>query len=379
MVKKHILLHIIGAWLLPAWLALTMLSCSEEESPDASAVREVTIQLGISLRDSRSTTGEVRGEGQPTNLMVWIFNKKTDNTYESVDFKHIIVDNNNPFSEVDLENKLIKTIKDWQLQIHDYSSLKFVVLLNTKSVEWESDLTLDANTAYDLIKGATYSGLASPAGNEPYQDNEILMFGEADLILDNRKEYFVSVEAQRTVGKLDVFITQECADMNLTVTSLTLSGIPYKGFVFIADPGNNFPDIEYNKSETIIENGTEILDGKYFLSGDYLGNFSGQEAFFKSLYHTFLLENPNGGEWVNVSEDKDDIYGGKYGENAYTFTMKYTIGEDTEEKEKSFSLPRIERNSWHKVYIRVLKNQEIKLNYTVCPWVIKNEVDIYFD
>lgn len=375
MVRKHIFLHIIGGWLLPAWLALTMLSCSEEDSSDASAVREVTIQLGISLRDSRSTTGEVRGEGQPTNLMVWIF--KNDGTYEKVDFQEITVGNSNPFSEVDIQNRLIKTIKDWQLQIHDYSSLKFVVLLNTESVEWEPNLTLDANTAYDLIKGATYSGLASPAGNKPYQDNEILMFGEADLILDNRKEYFVSVEAKRTVGKLDVFITQEYSDMNLTVTSLTLSGIPNKGF--IADPGNNFPDIEYNKSETIIENGTETLDGKYVLSGDYLGNFSEQEALFKSLYQTFLLENPNGEEWVNVSEDKDDIYGGKYGENAYTFTMKYTIGEDTEEKEKSFSLPRIERNSWHKVYIRVLKNQEINLNYTVCPWVIKNAVDIHFD
>lgn len=374
MVKKHILLHIIGAWLLPAWLALTMLSCSEEDSSDASAVREVTIQLGISLRDSRSTTGEVRGEGQPTNLMVWIF--KNDGTYEKVDFQEITVGNSNPFSEVDIQNRLIKTIKDWQLQIHDYSSLKFVVLLNTNSVIWENNLVLSRDTPYKTIKEATYSGMQSPTQSESYKDNEVLMFGEADLTLDNRKEYFVSVGAKRTVGKLDVFITQECEDMGLIVTSLNLSGIPNKGF--IADPGNK--DIKYNKSETIIENGTETLDGKYFLSGDYLGNFSGQEASFKSLYQTFLLENPNGDEeWVNVSEDKDDIYGGKYGENAYTFTMKYKIGEDTEEKEKIFSLPCIERNSWHKVYIRVLKNQEIKLNYTVCPWVIKNAVDIYFD
>lgn len=378
MMKKYIY-NKLRCILPTALLLLAVVSCSVTDSDEpCDAANEVTVHLGISITSARSVEGTQPGTGAPTDLMIWVFGKKAgDNAvYEDTPFDYKSVNEGLQFSGTDLEGRPVQTIP-WTIDIQDYESLKFVVLMNTGSVTWNNNLSLDKDTKYSEIMAASFSGVNAAVAKE---DNQVLMVGEATQDLSSKRSYDITLEATRVVGKMELYFTKAVASSELTINKVELSNIPERGYVDEKNTG----EITESKLEDIFD-ASDVSDGKVTtvldpaIDVDYvIGNFSKYEESFTKLSSEYLLVNPNGFDWL-VYNDVDDIYPEENEDvslKAYKLTVSYAL--DGENISKSFYLPEVKRNTLYKIYVRVLKAQDIEMDYLLADWDDK-EMNVPFN
>lgn len=369
---KKCLYNIIRCILPTALLVLVVVSCSVKDEEEPSAAHEVTVRLGISITSARSEEGA--DDGNPKDLKVWIFGKSSDDgPYKAIQC-HTLRGDLQP-SATDLQGNPVVEIDSWTIDIADYTCLAFVVLVNTYHLNTNNLTEEEFDEKYDAMSYKDIKALSFESMNAA-TDNEVLMFGETEVELSSKKDYYITVPAKRVVGKLELFFTKAVESSTLTITKVELSNIPEKGYV---DKKNVTEGITTSVEDVF--NGREevktVLDPTTDV--DYvIGNFSKHEEYFTKLFSEFLLENPNGFNWL-VYNGGDYIYPEENEGvplNAYKLTVSYEL--DNEENSKSFYLPKVERNKLYKIYVRVLKAQDIKLYYSLANWENK-EIDVPFN
>lgn len=381
MMKKYIY-NMIRCILPTALLLLAVVSCSVTNGDEpCDAANEVTVHLGISITSARSVDDDTQhGTGTPTDLMIWVFGKKAgDNAvYEDDPFEYKKLEGNEElkFSGTDLEGRPVQTIP-WTIDIQEYVSLKFVVLMNTGSVTWSPTLSFDGKTTYSDIMEASFSGV-----NAVTEDNKVLMIGEyPELVLSSKRSYDITLEATRVVGKMELYFTCSSASSDLTITDLKISNLPTVGYVDKDKTPTSFGTFDGVSRLTDTDKVTGIaIDG--VLEPSYnIGNFHEYENNFTplTLSNPYLLVNPNGIEWNAVNPDYVYEPGNEVGvsQNAYKLTVSYKWG-DVAQPDKSFYLPPIERNHLYKIYVRV-KDQGIQLFYEVAEWSDVEYKGLVFD
>ena len=194
------LLHIALCLLL---LLAAFGACTEEEVVPVAPTRTLTVDLGITL--TRATEGTSIGDGsQPKDLQLWIF----DQDNHLLDYAAITDANDLFFSGSDALGELVNTIQRIVEVESTVTALHVHVVLNGLS----SNLGLsEASTPAD-IQAATFS---LPTGDQTWtSDNTVPIYGDAERTIDGyQKEYSLTVEARRAVGKLELLFTKDSEEL----------------------------------------------------------------------------------------------------------------------------------------------------------------------
>lgn len=378
MMKKYIY-NKLRCILPTALLLLAVVSCSVTDSDEpCDAANEVTVHLGISITSARSVEGTQLGTGAPTDLMIWVFGKKAgDNAvYEDTPFDYKSVNEGLQFSGTDLEDRPVQTIP-WTIDIQDYESLKFVVLMNTGSVTWNNNLSLDKDTKYSEIMAASFSGVNAALAKE---DNQVLMVGEATQDLSSKRSYDITLEATRVVGKMELYFTKAVENSTLTITGVELFNIPTMGYMNGTNPtAYKNTDLDGEGVKLITE--TKTIDS--WLSTDVeIGNFRHYEDKFTSTAQPYLLKNHNGGpEWIGYdTDDNDYIYDPEQRpESSYAYYLKVDYTWNGTAQTNGFYLPAIDPNYLYKIYVRVRNEQGLQLFYYVADWDDAEKYELKFE
>lgn len=368
------LLHIAPCLLLlllPAFLC----ACTEEEAVvPAAPARTLTVDLGIAL--TRAAQGEDIGDdSQPHDLQLWIF----DQSGKLLDYAEITDANDLFFSGSDILGEMVNTIQRIIEVEGTVTALNVHVVLNGLN----SGLNLGATSTPEQIRTATFSlppDLSTWGG-----DNQVPIYGEESLpIAGYQKNYSLTVEAKRAVGKLELLFTKDSESGYLKINSVKLEQMPDKTYLDLEEPAEDISYVE--NQQNIMEQGDGV-EIKTALPADVLiGNFSGYETTnFTSLtlVSDYWLENTKGGTWSETSSQKDytypyeDVSVGITDENQrYKMTVLFQTLPDGTQKEQVVYLPAMERNTWTKIFARVKSNgYELQLN--VLPWELE-EINVDF-
>jgi len=359
----HRLLHIALCLLL---LLAAFGACTEEEVVTVAPTRTLTVDLGITL--TRAAQGTSIGDGsQPHDLQLWIFDQ-SDNL---LDYAEITDANDLFFSGSDALGELVNTIQRIVEVESTVTALNVYVVLNGIS----SGLSLGETSMPADITEATFS---LPTGDQTWtSDNTVPIYGEAELddIDGYQKEYSLTVEAKRAVGKLELLFTKDSEDGYLKITNIKLEQIPDKTYLKEQIPVPT--DINYTGSEENIMKQTDGIEIRTTLPSDVLlGNFSQYETTHFtpiSLSSAYWLENTKGSLWSETDNSHDYTY--PYGEDAqvedkgerYKMTVTYRTLVNGPAKEQVIYLPKMERNTWTKIFARV-KGEEFTIEARVLPW-----------
>ena len=355
------LLHIALCLLL---LLAAFGACTEEEVVTVAPTRTLTVDLGITL--TRATEGTSIGDGsQPKDLQLWIF----DQDNHLLDYAAITDANDLFFSGSDALGELVNTIQRIVEVESTVTALHVHVVLNGLS----SNLGLsEASTPAD-IQAATFS---LPTGDQTWTgDNTVPIYGEAERTIDGyQKEYSLTVEARRAVGKLELLFTKDSESGYLQINKVELTHLPEEGYL-----AKSPASVTVNSSESIVlfEGTTEITD---YLPQDAasLGDFSRYESRFHSLTADYLLENPQGKNWSGDG-NQDWTYPTTpvEGENGYLLTVHYQTSAGGTKKPQAIYLPKIVRNEWNKIFARV-KSDGYELQLHVQPWEVE-DIEVNFE
>ena len=359
------LLHIAPCLLLlllPAFLC----ACTEEEAVvPAAPARTLTVDLGIAL--TRAAQGEDIGDdSQPHDLQLWIF----DQSGKLLDYAEITDANDLFFSGSDILGEMVNTIQRIIEVEGTVTALNVHVVLNGLN----SGLKLGETSTPEQIRTATFSlppDLSTWGG-----DNQVPIYGEESLPIEGyQKNYSLTVEAKRAVGKLELLFTKDSESGYLKINSVKLEQMPDKTYLDLEEPAE---DISYvNNQQNIMEQGDGV-EIKTALPADVLiGNFSGYETTnFTSLtlVSDYWLENTKGGTWSETSSQKDytypyeDVSVGITDENQrYKMTVFFQTLPGGPQKEQVVYLPAMERNTWTKIFARV-KSGIFTFEARVLPW-----------
>ena len=358
------LLHIAPCLLLlllPAFLC----ACTEEEAVvPAAPARTLTVDLGIAL--TRAAQGEDIGDdSQPHDLQLWIFDQ-SDNL---LDYAEITDANDLFFSGSDILGEMVNTIQRIVEVESTVTALHVHVVLNGLSLNLGLS---EASTPAD-IQAATFS---LPTGDQTWtDDNTVPIYGDAERTIDGyQKEYSLTVEANRAVGKLELLFTKDSESGYLQINKVKLAHLPEKGYL-----AKSPASVTISSSESIVlfEGTTEITD---YLPQDAasLGNFSRYESRFNSLTANYLLENPQGENWSGDG-NQDWTYPStpEAEENGYLLTVHYQTSADGTEKTQAIYLPKIVRNEWNKIFARV-KSDGYELQLHVVDWKVE-DIEVNFE
>lgn len=357
------LLHIAPCLLLlllPAFLC----ACTEEEAVVLAApARTLTVDLGIAL--TRAAQGEDIGDdSQPHDLQLWIFDQ-SDNL---LDYAEITDANDLFFSGSDILGEMVNTIQRVIEVEGTVTALHVHVVLNGLSLNLGLS---EASTPAD-IQAATFS---LPTGDQTWtSDNTVPIYGDAERTIDGyQKEYSLTVEANRAVGKLELLFTKDSESGYLQINKVKLAHLPEKGYL-----AKSPESVTISSSESIVlfKGTTEITD---YLPQDAasLGDFSRYESSFHSLTADYLLENPQGKNWSGDG-NPDWMYPDNptQADQGYLLTVHYQTSANGKEKVQPIYLPQIERNVWNKIFARV-KSNGYELQLSVLPWVLE-EINVDF-
>lgn len=358
-------LHSITLTSLLALLLFT--GCQDEtDALPSEGRRTITLDLGIAM--TRATEDDQVVYGEANDLKIWLFDQNNN-------FLRYIEVDDPQFTGRDLQGNPVESVKR-EFDITDVTQLQFRVLLNTNGLKDVNgnDLTLGENTTnIDDIDAATFQ-FGTPL---PDADNKVPMYGTCDAIpITTSKDYHAEIPLTRAVGKLELFFTKESEASGLMINSVSITHDPDKGY--LKDPGENNYALTYSEEErNLFTDGQEISAVLTQEEEATVGNFSEYEdnsAKMQRLFSTYLLENPNGGEWSNATNpdfsypyDEETSTAIEDETTRYKMTVNYTLGSQT--KEQIIYLPAIERNVWNKIFARV-KDEEAKLEltYEVNPW-----------
>ena len=354
------LLHIAPCLLL---LLAAFGACTEEEVVPVAPTRTLTVDLGITL--TRAAQGTSIGDGsQPNDLQLWIFDQ--DNNL--LDYAAITDANDLFFSGSDALGELVNTIQRIVEVENTVTALHVHVVLNGLSLNLGLS---EASTPAD-IQAATFS---LPTGDQTWtSDNTVPIYGDAERTIDGyQKEYSLTVEANRAVGKLELLFTKDSESGYLQINKVELTHLPEEGYL-----AKSPASVTVNSSESIVlfEGTTEITD---YLPQDAasLGDFSRYESSFHSLTADYLLENPQGELWTDGNQDWTYPSTPEAEENGYLLTVHYQTSAGGTEKTQAIYLPKIVRNEWNKIFARV-KSDGYELQLHVQPWEVE-DIEVNFE
>lgn len=356
------LLHIAPCLLL---LLAAFGACTEEEVVPVAPTRTLTVDLGITL--TRAAQGTSIGDGsQPHDLQLWIF----DQDNHLLDYAAITDADDLFFSGSDALGELVNTIQRIVEVESTVTALHVHVVLNGLSLNLGLS---EASTPAD-IQAATFS---LPTGDQTWtSDNTVPIYGEAELddIDGYQKEYSLTVEANRAVGKLELLFTKDSESGYLQINKVELTYLPEEGYL-----AKSPASVTISSSESIVlfVGTTEITD---YLpqNAASLGDFSRYESRFHSLTANYLLENPQGKNWSGDG-NQDWTYPStpEAEENGYLLTVHYQTSAGGTEKTQAIYLPKIVRNEWNKIFARV-KSDGYELQLHVVDWEVE-DIEVNFE
>ena len=357
----HRLLHIALCLLL---LLAAFGACTEEEVVPVAPTRTLTVDLGITL--TRATEGTSIGDGsQPNDLQLWIF----DQDNHLLDYAAITDANDLFFSGSDALGELVNTIQRIVEVESTVTALHVHVVLNGLSLNLGLS---EASTPAD-IQAATFS---LPTGDQTWTgDNTVPIYGDAERTIDGyQKEYSLTVEAKRAVGKLELLFTKDSESGYLQINKVELKHLPEEGYL-----AKSPASVTISSSESIVlfKGTTEITD---YLpqNAASLGDFSRYESSFHRLTADYLLENPQGKNWSGDG-NQDWTYPStpEAEENGYLLTVHYQTSAGGTEKTQAIYLPKIVRNEWNKIFARV-KSDGYELQLHVVDWEVE-DIEVNFE
>lgn len=362
---KHRSLYIIMC----IFSLLAFISCRDEEAvQSAEGKRTVIVNLGIAMsRVALEGTPET-SYGAASNMKVWIFDeegKPIEGGYASVD--------NPPFSVKDLQGKLVETVT-MDFDVTDATELQLRVLLNSNLVDIsyeENRLTLDENTTMNELDNATFT----LKEDVTLGDNTVPMYGKSDknITLDNKRNYDISIDVERCIGKLELFFTRENKNSPLTINSIKLDHVPDKGYLDVpVSYALTYRDpIDLLLEKTGID--AVLTTDRASTTGNFSEIYEQDNTTFQrlELEQSYLLENPNGDTWTAIAENHDYVYQEegeiKDKETRYVMTVNYTLGTNPA-ADQAIYLPKIVRNEWNKIFVRVTDKGELEIRYKALPW-----------
>ena len=187
---------------------------------------------------------------------------------------------------------------------------------------------------------------------KPYShDNKVPMSGKVTLdIFPSQIHYDVEMNAKRCVAKLGIYCTKRTSSSKLIIYSFTLNKVPDKGYLFT--PVDN--DINYTENRDLLSGNSGGVTIATSYTTELPTDIESVESSFTKIDfdNPYLLENTYGDEQF-VTEIVNPG-------TRYNLTVKYNFnGSDYEQ---TIYLPKIERNTWYKLYMRM---KEIELD-TYC-------------
>ena len=270
-----------------------------------------------------------------------------------------IVSSNNvwtPVGKTDEEgNEIdIRTTLQTEIEADDInkdSSFKIYLVLNQPFENSTTPTPVDFMnvTSIDKLKQKTF------VLTEYWGDNKVPMTGEGTakfLSVEGNKIIFdASINATRCVAKLELYCTKRTSSSKLIIKSFTLNNVPDKGYLFT--PVDN-DIIDYKENRDLLSGNS----GGVTIATSYTTELPTDIESVKSSFtkidfdNPYLLENTYGdGQFVTEIVNPG---------MRYNLTVKYNFnGSDYEQ---TIYLPKIERNTWYKLYMRM---KEIELD-TYC-------------
>ena len=317
------------------WLMLLILAGCSDASPYAEepSAQERTITLNLDI-----TTRADDGTDTPEKLRLWICDG-SDNLIQYIE--------NSPTWQASSKEGI-----DWitslqaKIKTKEIESLNFYLVLNDaySSVDDTSPISFNK---YDIAALKNTPFVLTNYGG----DNKVPMTGTKNLALNaDELEYGVSINATRCVAKLGIYCTKRTSSSKLIIYSFTLNKVPDKGYLFT--PVDN--DINYTENRDLLSGNSGGVTIATSYTTELPTDIESVESSFTKIDfdNPYLLENTYGDEQF-VTEIVNP-------EMRYNLTVKYNFnGSDYEQ---TIYLPKIERNTWYKLYMRM---KEIKLD-TYC-------------
>lgn len=327
------------------WLLLLILAGCGEASPYAeepsAEERTVTLNLDITTRADNLPPDN----SEPDIIRLWIFDKNNN-------FITYIVSSQNEWTSVGDGKKDIKTTLQTEIAAKDINSkseFKIYLILNQP---YE-----DSTTPIDFSNIKTINELEQKTFvlTEYGGDNKVPMTGEGTakfLSVEGNKIIFdASINATRCVAKLELYCTKRTSSSKLIIKSFTLNKVPDKGYLFT--PVDN-DIIDYTANRDLLSGNS----GGVTIATSYTTELPTDIESVKSSFtkidfdNPYLLENTYGDEQFVTEIVNPGM--------RYNLTVKYNFnGSDYEQ---TIYLPKIERNTWYKLYMRM---KEIELD-TYC-------------
>ena len=317
------------------WLMLLILAGCSDASPYAEepSAQERTITLNLDI-----TTRADDGTDTPEKLRLWICDG-SDNLIQYIE--------NSPTWQASSKEGI-----DWitslqaKIKTKEIESLNFYLVLNDaySSVDDTSPISFNK---YDIAALKNTPFVLTNYGG----DNKVPMTGTKNLALNTDElEYGVSINATRCVAKLGIYCTKRTSSSKLIIYSFTLNKVPDKGYLFT--PVDN--DINYTENRDLLSGNS----GGVTIATSYTTELPTDIESVKSsstkidFDNPYLLENTYGDEQFVTEIVNPGM--------RYNLTVKYNFnGSDYEQ---TIYLPKIERNTWYKLYMRM---KEIELD-TYC-------------
>lgn len=331
------------------WLMLLILAGCGDASPSAeepsAQERTITLNLDITTRADEL----LPDNSEPDIIQLWIF----DNNENLITY---VVSSQNVWTPVGTDGIDIKTTLQTEIEAENIDvnqSFKIYLLLNqpytddgkgsTTPVDFSDVKTLDE------LKGKMF------VLTEYKGDNKVPMTGEGTTtfpsVEGNKIIFDASINATRCVAKLELYCTKRTSSSKLIIKSFTLNNVPDKGYLFT--PVDN-DIIDYTKNRDLLSGNS----GGVTIATSYTTELPTDIESVKSSFtkidfdNPYLLENTYGDEQFVTEIVNPGM--------RYNLTVKYNFnGSDYEQ---TIYLPKIERNTWYKLYMRM---KEIELD-TYC-------------
>ena len=303
--------------------------------------RTITLNLDITTRADYL----LPDNSEPDIIRLWICDMN-DKIITS------IVSSQNVWTPVGTGGIDIKTTLQTEIEADDInkdSSFKIYLVLNQPFENNTTHVDFTNVNIIEDLKNKTFV-LTEYGG-----DNKVPMTGEGTAkfssVEGNKIIFDASINATRCVAKLELYCTKRTSSSKLIIKSFTLNNVPDKGYLFT--PVDN-DIIDYTKNRDLLSGNS----GGVTIATSYTTELPTDIESVKSSFtkidfdNPYLLENTYGDEQFVTEIVNPGM--------RYNLTVKYNFnGSDYEQ---TIYLPKIERNTWYKLYMRM---KEIELD-TYC-------------
>ncbi len=376
---KGMFLHMI-AWVL---LCTQLCSCSSHDEQLPEPTRKVMLNLSISTRAAD-------GESLPRDLQIWLYGKDATTPLFYQTFVNMTWTRLNPSDTgtgkevIYVSNQLISaTLKASDLERGDVNgntvtgvNLRVHAVVNAfhlSGAPGKSIVAVGGTSSEETLKAATFS---MPSLTQEVGGNEVLMYGTQTVDELKLNDYnAVTVSCERSVAKMELFVTQLNTKFGLKMKKVELQKVPSVGYL---TPQASLPT-EGEGTQVILDQDMNI---DTFLSG-YVptGQFSANEESFTQIPvpNPYFAERSGKDErWKDVTSI-DDVYDGTGNDDDDAYLLKLTyvmpdgesgVSAGTEKiVTRCLALQDIERNTIYRIFIRIKGDQKLEVNTATVDWV----------